>query len=619
MSDVIHGFQKDLNHLAVKLADRPHDEMVALFMLALEREELVAVSYRESLMRRRLAEFDLDPEIRELIRSALIWIWKDEEMHTIYIRGAILELGGPLLRAKVLVTQFAGCLGGWAGSTLQHTRWRQTPLSRGLATLITLVGALFGKVPRDVADKLRYGPFRNFCLFNVQAEETARLAWARVVTLGEQLGTLPAHHMAAFRRIVDDEVRHQNVFRLLAEMLDERDQALPGTTAAWLAERIRQVDVAFLPFSWRNREADHPIGKGGDVWCLEAGSDLDGTALFRQTLRDSGLAEQLVARAAVLGKPVSQLRVVLKPAFMMGYHRRDLSPIIEPRLIIELARFLHEQGCPKITVIEGRNIYSDFFHNREVAEVARYFGIESPHFDLVDASLDQVEHNYPRGLGIGTISRGWRDADFRISFGKLRSHASEQLLGTVANLEGIGMRWDHFIFLERHAAYATVNMMILDDLPPNFALLDAFSKTPDGLVGVMGRPWAPSPRRFYAGVDALAVDVVAGRHAGAELTRDSSIMKAALFWFGSPDEAVTVRGCDRPLSDWCGPYSNEVCTLFSLLSLPVYEYSGRGQFFVPQMDGDAFPPRDMPGPFLRLGRWIVQTLFGLRLTRERES
>ena len=52
------------------------------------------MGYRESLMEVRINAMPLADDVKELIRHALVWIWKDEEMHTIYIRGAILKLGG---------------------------------------------------------------------------------------------------------------------------------------------------------------------------------------------------------------------------------------------------------------------------------------------------------------------------------------------------------------------------------------------------------------------------------------------------------------------------------------------------------------------------------------------
>jgi hypothetical protein len=53
-----------------------------------------------------------------------------------------------------------------------HLPFRQAPLSRTVATLVSWLGLLTGKVPKAVRAQLDYGPFRHFCLFNVDAERT---------------------------------------------------------------------------------------------------------------------------------------------------------------------------------------------------------------------------------------------------------------------------------------------------------------------------------------------------------------------------------------------------------------------------------------------------------------
>src|SRR5262245_44063664 len=215
-----------------RFAGRPREEMLHLFFLTLEREEIVAVAYRESLIAARLAAMPLPDDVRELIHHALVWAWKDEEMHSIYIRGAILKLGNRLLRWQAFLRQTAGAIGGWATSVQQHVRWTDSPLSRTLSSLVAAAGRVVGSLPADVARGLRYGPFRDFCLFNVDAERTANVGWARLVELAEQLGELPPETVADFRRVRDDEERHGRVFVLLAGALDEHDRLAPGVTTA---------------------------------------------------------------------------------------------------------------------------------------------------------------------------------------------------------------------------------------------------------------------------------------------------------------------------------------------------------------------------------------------------
>ena len=168
-------FTEELAAWEKKYVARPREELLGLCLMALEREELVTVGYREELMTKRLASMPLSEPARELISHALIWAWRDEEMHTIYIRGALLKLGSTLLRVKTFGQQFGGMLGGWAGSVRQHVPWGNAPVARAAATAVTWLGALSGKVPEDVRKYLNYGPFRDFCEFNVDAEKTASL------------------------------------------------------------------------------------------------------------------------------------------------------------------------------------------------------------------------------------------------------------------------------------------------------------------------------------------------------------------------------------------------------------------------------------------------------------
>jgi hypothetical protein len=54
-------------------------------------------------------------------------------------------------------------------------------------------------------------------------------------------------------------------------------------------------------------------------------------ALFRELL-DVCLKDQLQERAASLNKPLTEFRVAIKPAFMLGYARRDQSMITDREL-----------------------------------------------------------------------------------------------------------------------------------------------------------------------------------------------------------------------------------------------------------------------------------------------
>jgi hypothetical protein len=609
---VYEEFEQEIEVWRVKYAGAPRREILKLFLLALEREEIVSIGYREEAILRRLAEMPISEEVRDLVHHALLWSWKDEQMHAIYMRGAILKYGSQWLRLLAFASQTAGAVGGWATSVRQHVRWRQAPLSRLTATSITWMGFFAGKIPGQVRRHLDYRSFRDFCLFNIDAERTAWLCFKRLVEILEKQSDFDPAVIEDFRRTMEDEDRHKQIFQILAAAFDENDQLAQSETAETLAQKIAEVGEIFLPRPRRKKSITHnPLGSGGKVEVVESRGSEEKIALFRSLLDRSELKAALEERANLLAKPLSELRITIKPNFMLGYHRKDQSTLTDPLLIEELARYLHGLGCSNLTLIESRNLYDYFYANRSVENVASYFNIASTR--LVDAASEQVAHDYLRGLGQRTISQTWKASDFRISFAKMCSHPVDIVYLTLGNIETLGEPCDRFIFVERQAHKDTAVMMLLDEFAPHFALIDAYDSAADGLLGMLSCPRPKQPHRFYAGRDALAVDMVAARHMGIEDVRNVGLMQTARHWFGDPSKQIEVVGCDEPIKGWRSPYANEWTTLLSLLAFPVYEFgSGRGALFVPEMDEDAFPQIKPEGLWLKLGRRGLQTFLGIR-------
>jgi len=298
---------------------------------------------------------------------------------------------------------------------------------------------------------------------------------------------------------------------------------------------------------------------------------------------------------------------------MLGYHRDDRSNITDPELVEALALRLRALGIEDIAVADAGNLYDRFFDGRSVHEVARYFGFTSPAYRIVELEAEQVPHAYSRGMAQSTIARSWRDAELRIVFSKAWSHPVDLAHLSIATIQGVGARFDEFLFAERFASRETALLMPLLDFPPHFALIDAFEHAADGLVGILGCRHPPAPRRLYAGPDVLAVDLLATRHLGGGEPLQSPLLRLACDWFGDPRDATRVIGPDEPIPGFRAPYETELHALMGLLSIPVWQFaSGRGAAFLPDMDTRAFPPKSGhgQGPFWRLYRALMRALVG---------
>lgn len=138
---LLHDVEQLLGRWRLKYAGRPDLEREQIWLLALEREQIVAVAYREEAVAGRIESLDVDEGVRALIRQTLVWIWKDEELHEEYVRGLLLERGG--LGASLIVYGRAlqGAISGWVSSTENHLDARSAPLRTGTATLLVNVAS----------------------------------------------------------------------------------------------------------------------------------------------------------------------------------------------------------------------------------------------------------------------------------------------------------------------------------------------------------------------------------------------------------------------------------------------------------------------------------------------
>jgi uncharacterized protein (DUF362 family) len=614
MSDVQQEFEKQLAIWRELYPNNPKQEMLEICLLALEREEIVAVAYRESLMKWRIDQLAVPDDIKALFRHALLWIWKDEEMHTIYVRGVLLKLGGFSLKVKTIIQQCSGAIGGWSASVRQHLRWRDAPISLFFATIITIIGILAAKIPRAVRKEMNYASFKHFCEFNIEAEYTAAMAWERMTELITQ-------HPEGFHELTDDiahmardEHNHREVFRIFGELLNENDEFVHGTSTAEIRRRLANISPFFLsPTERITRAGETDPGSGGKVYVQESQKTQDKITRFKAFLKECDLKAVFERKKQELDKPIDEYTVAIKANFMLAYNKKDPSPFLDPELLLALVDEIRSYGCQSVFVLEAPNIYDRFFQNRSVTDLAQYLGIASEHFQLIDASKDQVDHNYSRGMVEQSISKHWKDADIRLSFCKLRSHPIDQVYLSLGNLEGLGTRNDRYLFVERQAQRHTPVMMILEDFPADFSLVDAYEDIPDGLVGIMGAKKTRSPRRFYAGVDALTVDLTVAEHIGApNIASESPLFQAAVQWYGNPQQRTEIIGPSSLIRPWKGPYSGGLSSFLAMLSYPVYQFgSQRGKLFVASMDNKAFPGIKPPSLLCRAARFFTQFLLGL--------
>jgi len=597
--EVIAEFGAQLDAWRSSYVGRPHEELTRLWLLALEREQIVTVAYRRDIIEARLRHMPVDEETRKVVARAVRWAWRDEEMHALYMRGVLLRQAVPTDQARAWMAQVEGRIAGWTSSRQHHIRWAESPATRALAEALELAGVMAGKIPGPARKALHFSTFSDFCCFNVAAERTAGMGWARIAELAAEHPELgvAADDIDAFAAIAADEERHAQVFAIFAARFAEDDRLVPGVDAAALERELEGVGQRFVALPRRDAPAwRNPLGKGAPVLVRQTRGPGDGPRAL------TALLDALALPADLTGQ-----HVAIMTTFMMVTDRRDPSPGISVPLLKALGAWLHRRGAV-VTVLDSANIFDRYHARRSVAEVAAYLDLDSPHYAVVDADDVQVEHHYLRGLELHTIAAPWRDAHLRILLGKLRGHPTSGAALTMEVAEGLGGRNESRQFGDRRADRELVTAMLLDGFAPDLALLDATEHVPDGLMGVLGNATPKHPHRLYASRDAVSLDIVAGCHLGAtdgalplvELCRD---------WFGDPSDRLTVDGPDTPIEGWTAPDATARTALLSRLARPVYAHSSaHGALFLPDFDEAAFPPLHRTSPGVAFARQLVRAV-----------
>ncbi len=599
-----------LEQWRLQFAGRPELERRHLLLLALEREQIVAVAYREEAVAGRVSGLLVPEDARALIRQTLVWIWKDEQLHAEYLRGELLRAGGLGSAAVVYGRQVQGALSGWTSATSNHREVRTAPLRAGAAGVLVAVAGLTGQIPPLLRRELRYQTFHRYCELNVALEASAELAYRRLVELSAD-----PEERRTIDRIRDDEARHTAAFRLLANSLTPDDRLAETTGPDELASGLADISVWFLPASLRPPESDgatsgrlHPwFGSRRTVAVRSGRSDADKVVVLERCLDAAGLPDVLG------GAETAAVRV----SFMLGYDRRDRSNVNDPGLVRALAVYLRRHGVRDVAVLEAPTVYGNTQANRSVASVASYFGFEAPEYRLVDISADLRPFAYERGFVQHAISGTWVDADVRIVMPKLRTDPTEYAHLSLSTLEGSTGPIDATFYAGRQVDFRSATMMLLDVAPPDFAVVDAWAPVAQGPFGVMGCHSPADVRHIYAGADVLSVDEAVLADLGVTDPRRAPIVRLAYHWFGFEHAPFPVDAGDgqRPRlgEELRGAHASRTLSALGALGYPVYVYlSNGGERFVPAFDPVAFPPlRPVPAA-TRAARWAAQQAFGIR-------
>jgi uncharacterized protein (DUF362 family) len=261
--------------------------------------------------------------------------------------------------------------------------------------------------------------------------------------------------------------------------------------------------------------------------------DKDKFSALKQVLEATDFLEKLDQAWKRSGKKKEDFAIIVKPNFMFMYSTLDPTTYSDPELVESLIDRMHERGYRNLAVGEARSTYGAFFTNREVKTVADYIGLKGRNYRIVDLSEDLEAYPYAGKLGKHYVNREWRNADFRISFAKNKTHTYAYYTLTIKNIYGALPMEDKFREYHHERDIFSTTIEFIRHFPVHFALIDAF-KSADGPFGVFTDKHPNHTQTIIGSEDLVAADWIGAEKMGLD-PMISDYMKLAVEAFGKPE------------------------------------------------------------------------------------
>jgi uncharacterized protein (DUF362 family) len=258
-------------------------------------------------------------------------------------------------------------------------------------------------------------------------------------------------------------------------------------------------------------------------------------AALDEVLNETGFDALVEEQLTATGKPKPDFSIVIKANFMFAYNKRDRTTFTDPELVGHLVKRLRAAGFERLAVVEAQSTYGEYFDKRSVQEMAQYLGFNGEiGYEIVDMTTDAIDRQqFGPHLGDHPVSRSWRDADFRISFAKNKTHAYAYYTLTLKNIYGALPLANKFkeYHCDRDIYHTTIEY--LTAFPVHYGIIDAYLSA-DGPFGIFADTRPNQTYTIIGGADLVAVDWVGASKMGID-PMISKYMRLAVKTFGKPE------------------------------------------------------------------------------------
>ena len=226
------------------------------------------------------------------------------------------------------------------------------------------------------------------------------------------------------------------------------------------------------------------------------------------------------------GKAKASFAIAIKPNMMVMTNLQEhLNVTTDPELVEHLIHRLHRLGFSDIQLVEAQNTASLYLKGHDVQRIAAMSGYSGEGYRVINLTEAPVSHPYRWRATDGAeltwkhvVGPSWRDADFRISFAKCKTHNADYFTLTLKNVFGCFPLKNKLKHYHAYREVPDVTAASVWTFPIHFAVIDAFTAS-DGYQGYKTQAHPKPLHLMLAGPDAVCVDMECAKRGGIAPTK----------------------------------------------------------------------------------------------------
>lgn len=344
----------------------------------------------------------------------------------------------------------------------------------------------------------------------------------------------------------------------------------------------------------------------------------DKISCFRELLELTNFSDVLLQAYRTSEKDIADYRIVIKPNMMVFISSDGFEATVTDKDLVEhLVDELIEMGFSNISLCEAQNDVGRMLKNHNVRFVAEQIGYRPRgRYKIVDLTLESIPFRYSYMSDDGKlrtwrdrVGKTWKDADFRVTFAKCKTHEHDWMTLGVKNIYGCFPSANKVAKYHIRNEVFDVTARSLRNFPLHFSFIDGWIGS-DGFQGYkMPRP--KELRMLFGGKDAIAVDMEVFKRANLDPLKSRILYEAVKQLNEGQYPQYRVLGNETTffvdLCNWEN-ISDEIVSSIDLIEEVYISWAFINLRPSTEIDYDLFPPKNILFRFLV---WTSKKLYSI--------